>query len=92
MRIGTIVCAKSIEHRSVVEMKEDKNGRQKPLTNRFGYKFQSEHNLLSQVGVFIFLGSFPEQTDPAITQKFAEDQLRRLGWCDESPVSSVVGA
>lgn len=81
-----MICAKSIEHRDVLELKEDKNGKQKVIANRFGFKFQGEHNLLSEVGVFIFLGTFPEQVDADVTHKFAQDQLRSLGWNEAEPI------
>jgi len=89
VRIGDIICAKSIEHREVLELKEAKNGRQIVVANRYGFKFQTEHSLLSKVGVFIFLGVLPEQLDSAVTAKFAADQLRRLGWTLEKPTSAA---
>ena len=86
MRIGDIVCAKSIEHRVPVQVDEPKGAkRQRVLANRIGFKFQSEHNLLSTVGVFIFLGTYPEVTEGDKVQRFAEQQLKRLGWATESP-------
>ncbi len=89
MNIGSVICAKTIEHRQPVEIKEDKNGKQREKANRIGFGFQSEHYLLSEVGVFIFLGKFPEQLDSEIVYKFADDQLRRLGWKPEAEVMEV---
>lgn len=82
MRRGDIVCAKSITHRIPVEVHEPKNGkRQRVIVNQLGFKFQSEVNLLSQVGVFLFLGVHPEVADDGQrVQRFAEEQLHRLGW------------
>lgn len=89
MKAGDVVCAKSFEHRQVMDVTEDKNGKQKVRANRYGFKFQGEHNLLSEVGVFLFLGKFPEQMDADITFKFAESQLRRLGWKTDEPTPAV---
>ena len=80
MRVGDIVCAKSIEHRQVVEIREDKNGRQRPVVNRFGFKFQPEQNLISRVGIFLFLGTEPETEDSDRIQRVIERRLRDLGW------------
>ncbi len=80
MTPGDIICAKSIEHREVVEMREDKNGRQRPLVNRYGFKFQPEHNLTSKVGIFLFLGTHPETDDGERVQRFIQEQLRGIGW------------
>lgn len=80
MRVGDVVCAKSITHREVVEMREGKGGKQRPLVNQYGFKFQGEHNELSTVGVFIFLGTYAEMHGPDKAYEFALSQLRRLGW------------
>jgi Tat protein secretion system quality control protein TatD with DNase activity len=89
MRLGDIVCTKSVTHRIPVEVHEPKNGkRQRVLANQIGFKFQSEISLLSQVGVFIFLGVHPESADDGErVHRFAEQQLRRLGWTTESAQS-----
>lgn len=79
MITGDIVCAKSITDRRVVEVTEDKRGKQKVRANQYGYKFQPELNLISQVGVFLFLGVYPEADSDAV-MKFAERQLEELGW------------
>lgn len=91
MRVGDIVCAKSIEHRQVVDVQEDKNGRQRVRANRFGFKFQPDHSLLSQVGVFIYLGTYPEANGADLVHEYAEQQLRALGWTLElSPAADAV--
>lgn len=86
MHVGDVICAKSIEHRIPVKVDEPKGEkRQRVLANRLGFKFQSEHNLISTVGVFIFLGTFPEVEDSEKVQRFAERQLKQLGWTIELP-------
>lgn len=77
---GDIICTKSITHRIPVEMKEAKSGKQTALCNQFSYKFHNEINLLSTVGVFLYLGTFPEQVDDAVMIKWAKESLERLGW------------
>ena len=82
MKCGDIACVKSLEHREVVSVAEDKRGKQKVTANRYGFKFQSEHNQLSQVGVLIFLDVYPESVlanDEAM-DKFVEFRLNGLGW------------
>ena len=80
MRTGDVVIAKSFTPREVVEVTEDKHGKQRVKVNQYGYKFQSEHNLLSTVGVFLFLGTYPEANGPGAVAAFAKRELRRLGW------------
>ncbi len=85
---GDVIAAKSITHRILVEMKESKSGKQKPVVNQFGYSFQGEHGNLSQVGVFLFLGVCPEERGADGVHLFAEQQLRALGWRTEEPPST----
>jgi len=64
-------------------MREDKKGRQRPLVNRFGFRFQPEGNFISKVGVFLYLGTEPETDDGERMQQFVERRLRELGWSRE---------
>src|SRR5262245_37148824 len=88
IRTGAIICAKSVTHRIPVEIAEDKRGRLRVRANQFTYRFQGEHNRTSDVGVFVFLGTFPEHLDVAKVQEFATHQLHRLGWRLESATSA----
>lgn len=85
---GDLICAKSITHRIVLELREAKNGRQKPITNQYSYAFQG-NSFLSKVGVFLFLGVYPEQTDADKTHAFAQRQMRGLGWHDSKEIGDT---
>ncbi len=90
IQTGDIICAKSITHRIPVELVESKSGKQKARCNEFGYRFQIDVNLLSTVGVFLFLGIYPEQMDGSVMEKWAVESLRRLGWtCEKSSEAGV---
>ena len=82
MRVGDIICAKHVTHRIPIKIEEPKNGkRQRVTANQLGFRFQSEHNLLSTVGVFVFVGTHPEVADGGErVARFVEKQLQHLGW------------
>lgn len=85
MRAGDIIATKSITHREVVEMRQGKDGQQRPRVNQYTFGFQSDINLLSEVGVFVFVGVYPEMHNPDKRRAFVEKQLRLLGWTMEAP-------
>lgn len=85
MKTGDIAFVKSIEVRQPVSVREDKNGKETVRANRFGVRFQSEQNLLSEVGVFLFLGKMPEtwqlaDDGGAQVQRHLERRMADLGW------------
>jgi hypothetical protein len=80
MELGDVVTTKSIEIRMVVEERTDKNGKEKPLANRMGLKFQPEDSKESRVGVFLYLGTIRESRDFKQLDERAKEVLAWMGW------------